>query len=313
VEVDDQTVARAMARAAKQHGLITLRQLLKIGFAESTVLAFERRGLFERFAPAVYRVGGAPATWRQMVMMATLDSGGWASRRTSAALHNVDGHRGTVVEVLVERWKRSSQHRGYTVHEAKDLRGCDLTRRDGIPCTSLVRTLLDLPAVEGLFKCEQALDDSCRKHPEILDAVRARFVQVARRGRNGTRIMRVMLSERPGGYIPPGSTFEKLALRWITQARLEVPEKQVKVVDGDFTAFLDLAWPRLRFAMECDSLTHHFSKAAQAWDRRRRRHLKRLGWEVVEYTFDEVKSGAFIPELSELLVLASITARSRGI
>ena len=64
--------------------------------------------------------------------------------------------------------------------------------------------------------------------------------------------------------------------------------------------------------MECDSLKHHFGKAAHEWDRRRRRHLKRLGWEVTEWTYDEVKAGTFVPELRKLLVLASRTAVSRA-
>ncbi|MEY2459373.1 MAG: REase, partial [Acidimicrobiaceae bacterium] len=64
--------------------------------------------------------------------------------------------------------------------------------------------------------------------------------------------------------------------------------------------------------MECDSLEHHFSKAEFEWDRRRRRHLKRLGWEVAEWTYAEVKDGSFVPELRELLVLASRTSRMRS-
>ena len=245
-------------------------------------------------------------------MRATLDTGGWASHRTAAALHNLDGHNGSVIEVVVQRWRRSSKHDGYTVHETKDLRGVDLTSRHGIPCTSLVRTLLDLPAVEHPFRAEQALDDACRKDANLLPVVRERFLQVARRGRNGTTVMRGFLNERPGGHIPVGSTFEQLALRAIEAAGIEKPVKQFKVVDGDFTAYLDLSWPRLRFAMECDSLKHHFSKAAQAWDRRRRRRLKRLGWEVTEWTYDEVKDGSFVPELRALLVLASRTSHMRS-
>ena len=244
-------------------------------------------------------------------MRAVLDSGGWASHRTSAALHTLDGHRGSKIEVVVQRWKRSSKHVGYVVHETKDLRAIDLATQSGIPCTSLVRTLLDLPAVEHPFRAEQALDDACRKDPNLLPVLRDRFLQVARRGRNGTTVMRGFLSERPGGYVPPGSTFERLALRAIEGTDIKVPVKQFKVVDGDFTAFFDLAWPDVRFGMECDSLAFHFTKAQQAWDRQRRRHLKRLGWELAEWTYDEVKSGAFVAELRELLVLASRTAASR--
>ena len=245
-------------------------------------------------------------------MRATLDTGGWASHRTAASLRHLDGHDGRVIEVVVERWKRSSQHSGYLVHETKDLRPVDLDERFGIPCTSLVRTLIDLPAVEHRFRVEQALDHACRENADLLPVVNERFLQVARRGRNGTKVMRRLLGDRTGIYVPPASTFERHALRWIERAGIEAPVKQHQVVDGDFTAYFDLSWPHLLFAMECDSLAHHFSRAAQEWDRKRRRHLKRLGWEVAEFTYDEVKSGDFIRELRQLLVLASRTSHMRG-
>jgi hypothetical protein len=169
----------------------------------------------------------------------------------------------------------------------------------------LVRTLLDLPDVEHPFRAEQALDDACRKNADLLPVVRERFLQVARRGRNGTTIMRGFLNERPGGHITVGSSFESRALKWIKAYGLEPPVKQFKVEDGDFVAYLDLSWPQWKFAMECDSLEHHFSRAEQEWDRRRRRRLKALGWEVTEWSYDEVTSGEFLPELRRLLHLAS--------
>jgi len=281
--------------AAQQHGLLTYKQLRQFGVADATIAGWVQRERLERIAPSVYRVAGAPDTWSQRVMRAVLDSNGWASHRTAAALQNLDGHNGSVIEVVVERWKRSSRRDGYKVHETKDLRGVDLTTCNGIPCTSVVRTLLDLPAVEHRFRAEQALDDAYRKDPTVLPLLRERFLQVARRGRNGTTVMRGFLNERPGGFIATGSDFEKLALRAIEGAGIEKPVKQHKVEDGDFMAYLDLSWPHLKFAMECDSLRHHFSKAAFEWDRRRRRRLKALGWEVTEWTYEEVKTGAFIP------------------
>ncbi|HEV3225704.1 MAG TPA: hypothetical protein VGZ52_02680 [Acidimicrobiales bacterium] len=211
-------------------------------------------------------------------MRTTLDTGGWVSHRTSGALRELDGQRGAVLEIVVDRWRRSSRHDGYLVHETKDLRPSDLDEVRGIPCTSLVRTLIDLPAVEHRFRVEQAVDHACRLDAHILGLVRARFVQVARRGRNGTRIMREILNERTGAYIPPGSSFESEALRWIDRYGIERSEKQVKVVDGDFTAYVALAWPRIRFGMECESLAHHFGKAALKKDRKRRHRPKALGW-----------------------------------
>lgn len=282
------TYALVAARARNQHGVVSWAQLLAHGCLPTNVERWVQHRLLERVGPNTYVFAGSAPTWHQQVMVATLVSGGWASHRTAASLHRLDGHPGRIVEVTVERWKRSSQRNGFAVHETKDLRGVDLTTVAGIPCTSLVRTLIDLPAVEHRFRAEQALDDACRRHPDVLAQVRRRFVEVARRGRNGTAAMRAMLAERPGGSLPPASVFEAKMLRLIAGTSLPRPVKQHPVRDVGFVAYLDIAWPAIRFGVECDSLAYHSGKRAHEWDRERRRRLKLLGWDLVEYTYDDI-------------------------
>src|SRR4051794_8049367 len=94
--------------AARQHGLLSYAQLRQFGIADATIAGWVEQGRLERIAPAVYRLAGAPNTWYQRVMRAVLDSGGWASHRTAGALHNLDGQKGSVIEVVVQRWRRSS-------------------------------------------------------------------------------------------------------------------------------------------------------------------------------------------------------------
>ena len=314
-----QSFPRVAAVAARHHGLVSWQQLRSLGIAEGTITRWVEYGRLERLAPEVYRIAGCPETWKQRVMMATLDCGGWASHRTSAALRQLDGHPGRGIEVVVERWKRSGRRPGYIVHESKDLRGVDLSEVDGIPCTSLVRTLIDLPAVEHPFRAEQALDHACRVDPGILIPTRQRFVEVARRGRNGTRAMRRLLNERPGEHIPVGSSFESQALRVIRRLDLPEPVRQHKIVDGDFVAFPDISWPPVRFYIECDSLAFHFGKRAHQSDRERRRHLKRLGWEGIEWTYEDVCDRAdeigrellLLYREREAFILASTTSQLR--
>ena len=315
-----QQYSRVAAVAARHQGLVSWAEMQRMGIARSTIGAWVDQGRLERLAPAVYRIAGSPDTWAQRVMLATLDSGGWASHRTSGALRKLDGHPCGIVEVVVERWKRSGRRPGYTVHESKDLKGVDLSEVDGIPCTSLVRTLIDLPAVEHEVRAEQALDHACRTDAGILVPTRQRFVEVARRGRNGTRAMRRLLNERPGDHIPVGSSFEAKALRIIRRLDIPEPVRQHKITDGDFVAFPDISWPPVRFFIECDSLAFHFGKRPHQWDRQRRRHLKRLGWEGIEWTYEDVTQreaqiGRELLQLyraREAFVLASLSPHSRA-
>ena len=173
------------------------------------------------------------------------------------------------------------------LHETKDLRGIDIDEVDGIPCTSLVRTLIDLAAVAHPFRVGMAIDDALRRDPELLPVLVARHVQLARRGRNGTRAMRALLAERSDGNVVD-SGFERKALRLITWSDLPRPVTQHHVVDGDFQCWLDIAWPDRMVAMECDSLRHHLGERAFRWERVRRRRLIALGWTVVEFPYLEV-------------------------
>lgn len=298
----------AAALAAMHHGVLTWDQLLGAGIAATTVRRWERAGRLRRAAPAVYVVAGSPETWRQRTSIATLDAAALASHRCAAALHGLDGHPGRSIEVIAERWRRSSRRTFYKVHETKDLRGADVDERDGIACTSLVRTLIDLAAVEHPFRVAQAFDHAVRQDREVLALARARFLELARRGRNGTRAFRRLLEERTGGYIPPGSTFEAMTVRALETGGVPEPVRQHKVVDGDFVAYIDLSWPPVRFGLECDSLAHHFGEHGIEHDRVRRRHLKRLGWEIVEYTYREVASdpAGVAREVKQLLHLAAV-------
>jgi len=235
----------------------------------------------------VVRFLGAPRTWRQRVMLATLTTGGLASHRTAAALRQLDGFRPGVIEVTTDRWHRR-RRTSFTVHESKDVIEQDCEVVDGIPCTSLVRTLVDLPAVCGVEHAGQALDDACRRYEWALLATRQRFIEVARRGRNGTQKGREMLNQRLADPITEDSRFEKKALQLIRSAGLPEPVKQFEVPLDDRSAFIDLAWPDHLVGLECDSLAYHFGRKSFQSDRTRRRQLTLRGWRIYEFTYDDI-------------------------
>lgn len=282
--------------AARQHGVFSARQATDHDISVRQVRTWLGNGVVDRPLPGVLRIAGAPATWAQRVQTATLWlPGSMASHRTAAALWELRGFESAPVEVLVERWTRRQRPPWLLVHETKDLVGGDLDERRGIACTSLVRTLVDLPAVTHLTKAGDALDHAARYDTSLLPRVRTRHLEVARRGRNGTVKLRLLLTERGQGRDLVDSAFERRALRLIAAGELPRPVTQHQVVDGEFTCYLDLAWPDHRLAMECDSVEHHLSVRAHHWDRERRRRLTRLGWTVLEFThFDVTKRGPMV-------------------
>lgn len=276
-------------RAAQQHGVFSIDQARVAGITRAALRHLLDRQVVERVRPGVYRVRAAPRTWLQDLSSATIwQPDALASHRAAASLWGLRGFEAAPLELVTERWARRGGQTDLLLHESKDLVAADIAERHGIACTSLVRTLVDLPAVVHEFKAGVALDQAIRTDPTVLGRVHDRHLEVARRGRNGTVALRALLAERGEGDQLVDSGFERKALRLLEGAGLPRPVTQHQVRDGAFRCYLDIAWPRGLLALECDSLEHHLGERAFRWERVRRRTLIRLGWTVLEYTYREV-------------------------
>lgn len=295
------------ALAARQHAMFTLDQASGCGVSRVAVGRMVQRGLVDVVGPSLYRFAGAPVTWTCQAMGATLWSDGLVSHRSAAALRGWDGSRRTLpIDVLVARWsRRLGPLEHAVVHETRDLRGVDVDAVGGIPCTSTARSLIDLCAVANPVVCAMALDHACRTTPGTIDIVYRRYLELKKRGRKGIRLMGRLLDERLGAGAFSASGFEAKTLALVRSIGLPEPVKQFEVRDGEFLAFIDLAWPDIKWGIECDSLAFHSGKRAHEWDRRRRRGLRLRGWELAEVTYDDVNlrpvpTGRELRELYEL-------------
>jgi predicted transcriptional regulator of viral defense system len=270
-----------------RHGVITTVEAAALGIPPYRLSKWVQSGRLVHPAAGVYVLAGTSSTWHQRVRIATGSGGGWASHRAAAALWALDGFEPRSIEVVTLRGRRRKR-RGWKVHESRTLRGIDLAEVDGIPCTSVVRTILDLPAVTHGYVVGKALDHACRREEGMLEAIVQRHLELPRRGRRGAVLLSEMLDERLGTGKFAETDFEDRALQVVRSIGLPEPELQYEVRDGDFVAYLDLAWPDIKWLVECDSLAFHSGKGPHEWDRQRRRRLKRLGWDPVEVTFDDV-------------------------
>ncbi len=214
--------------------------------------------------------------------------GALASHRTAAALWGLDGSPPEVVEVLSEGSWRSSSAPDVVTHGTTDLVGGDVSERDGVPCTSLVRTLVDLPAVLDRPAAARVLDAAARADDTVLRRVARRHLEVARPDRRGSAALHALLAERGALVAATDAGFETQAFRLIGGSDLPLPVARWQVTDAEGSCSVDLAWPELRVALECDSRAQRLSHAGLRWDQTRRWRLHRQGWRVVEVSLDEV-------------------------
>lgn len=280
----------ALAQLAQsQRGYLSRSQLLS-EVSPRTVSRWVANGRLERVAYGVYRIAGSPAPADSHLRIALLGARAFAaaSHRAAASLHRLDGVR-RQSDVVCHTPNRT-RLAGLIVHESTDLRDGDITEVRGIPCTTVVRTLLDLGAVVRPEVVEQALDDALRRRLCTLDQVALRHQEIARRGRSGVGVLRPFLEERLGSELSPATGFEQRMIRLIRAAGLPEPVRQHRVqLPGGGHAFLDLAWPDISLAVECDDLASHFAAHRLRWDEQRQNELVLLGWTVLRFTFHDVR------------------------
>jgi hypothetical protein len=81
----------------------------------------------------------------------------------------------------------------------------------------------------------------------------------------------------------PRSWFEHLARRVLAQLGVVMEhEYPLRDAAGRIVASLDLAAPDLKLGVECQSWAHHGTMTAAYRDTRRKRVVRRLGWEIIE-------------------------------
>ncbi len=138
-----------IARLAEhQHNLVSLTQLRAVGLGRAAVAKRAASGRLHRIHQGVYAVGHARLTREGRWMAAVLAYGRSArlSHRSAAALWSLRPDNRPKTDVLVAA--RSARSRpGIDVHASVTLTPADCAVVDGIPCTTVARTLLDLAEV----------------------------------------------------------------------------------------------------------------------------------------------------------------------
>src|SRR3990172_5160889 len=100
--------------ASSQHAAFSVGQAEATGMTRKRVRRLLARGVYQRLAPEVLGVAGAPSTRRQAIMVAVLTVGdAAASHRTAAELWGLSPPSRSV-DVVVKRWDRV--YRPFAVH-----------------------------------------------------------------------------------------------------------------------------------------------------------------------------------------------------
>jgi very-short-patch-repair endonuclease len=184
------------------------------------------------------------------------------SHRSAAALWRLAGDR-PKVDVTAPRGKQVRPGRkGIQVHRCQ-FEPDEVTIRDGIPVSTVARTLFDLADRSQPYELKNAWDEASRLR--VLRVPEVAAVYERGRGRRArTRIRPFLLAEQR--YVEDtASPLEDRFAAFVVAHRLPPPQTNV-LVDGDE---VDVLWPDARLIVELDSWEFHAHRAAFEKDRNR--------------------------------------------
>ena len=187
---------------------------------------------------------------------------------------------------------------GIKTHRVRGLDPADRAQVDGIPVTSVHRTLLDYAEVAGQQELRLAIEMADRK--ELYDGYAMERLLARSRGRKGAKPLRAVLAAMRGAATPETrSELERTFLALIRGAGMSEPQANV-LVAGEL---VDFVWPEERVVVEVDGYEWHKTRRDFERNRLRDTRLQVARYRVMRPTHVRIahEPQQLLRELSALL------------
>jgi hypothetical protein len=292
---------QAWELARRQHGVLTRRDLLALGFSDEAIRHRLGRGRLHRVVPGVYAVGRAGLSREGRWMAAVLACGpeAFLSHRSAAALWRFGTEHRDHIDVSVRRWSEA-RIGGIRCHRRPTLPPEAVTKRLGIPLTEPVQTFLDLATVTGPKGLERAINEADKRDVIDPDALRRALDDHA--GAPGVRPLRHVLDKHT--FRLSDDELERFFRPIAAAAGLPTPLTKVDVDEFE----VDFFWPDLGLVVETDGWRYHRTPAAQTRDALRFQAHTAAGLTPLRFSHWQVK----YERQHVLNILGTTAARLRG-
>lgn len=272
--------------AARQYGLVALWQLPELD--EEVARKRVAAGRLHRIYQGVYAVGHPLLSHKGHLMAAVLACGPDAvlSHRSAACLHEIlDDSRDRVDVIAPNRRGRCPE--GIAAHRDGTLTPADRTVIDGIPCTCLSRTLLDIAATESPSTLRFAVNQA--EVERVFDLAEVVELMKRSRGRRGVARLRLAIAHHDPQEQEARLELEKKLLRLFKRGALRSPEVNGHLLVEGISLMPDFIWRDAGLIVEADSRRVHGTVTAFEKDRLRDQRLAAAGWTVIRVTWAQVR------------------------
>lgn len=288
-------------QAIRQHLVFDRAGAYRAGATRSSLRRLVSDAVVTQLSRNAFSLGPSPHHAHSRLLATCLATSGLAaaSHRSAAALHGLDGfafgrsvwdkHDGLIelpIEITVCRPR--NRFGPEITHLSRDLTPIDVTTVDGVPCTTVERTIVDLAAVAHPLRVEEALDAAVRDGKTTIARVAARLAALRKRGRAGVRVLAEILDRRTAGP-ELESVLERRFLRIIERHGLPLPSRQVRIrFTSGRTARVDFAYPDERIAIEIDGHGTHSTRRQRQRDNDRDASFRLVDWFPLRLTGDDI-------------------------
>lgn len=219
-------------------------------------------------------------------MAAVLASGPEAvlSHWSAAALWMIRPNQRSIIDVTTPHKSRSWD--GIKRHH-QALPPDEVTVEDGIPVTSVPRTIFDLAATEDVDTVAAMLRES--EHRNLWDRLSLPDLverYPGRRGVNKVRLALRRITEEPSGR--KRSKLEERFAPFLRRYHLPLPRFNDWIVLGSKRYQVDCHWPGTLEIVELDGWEGHSTRSAFQDDRARDRRLRVAGYSVTRLTWNQL-------------------------
>lgn len=298
------------ALAAPRGGIVTRAALAATGWSTSAIDRALASGRLRRISAGVYRVQGAPWTRQasRLAAVAMAGPGALLARASAAEVHGLTDPVPGPHQVLIPHGRRPLRIDPTLarVSRTRTLTDVDRVEAAGVPTTSVARTLLDLaPTTDHRLLAELAATALQRR---MVQEAQLRDVLDRNPAARGRRQLLRGLGLLEDDATRTRSEVEVAAIAAIVAAGLPRPEVGYLVTDADGRpiAEVDLAYPRLRIAIEIDGFRWHSTPARKIADEDRQNRLVLAGWTVLRFSAVIVRTE---PQVLVRAVRSALAAR----
>ncbi len=291
--------------AATQHGVITAAQALALGMTRRGISWRCEAGEWRAIAAGTYLIGATchPPSWAELSFETRLHAArlfhgpdALAVLDTAARVYGLEGlpYGDGTIHLALAPGRERHQQPGVRLHTWK-LDPGDATVADGVPVTSIVRTLADLVRTSGRAVAVSLLDSALnQKRLDVaeLDEVERRLI-----GRRGALAARKHLAVANGLAQSPLETRLRLIA---TDAGLAPHHLQFPVLDryGVILGYGDMAWirpGRRVLIVEADGRGPHESPQALFRDRLRANDFVTTDEvDMIRFTWEDTRRAGYV-------------------